>query len=212
MDPQSPLVTSYDRVAATYTKQVAGELAGKPLDRALLWVLVEQVGKRGPIYDLGCGPGHVADFLAHAGATVHGIDVSCGMIEQARHRLPNIVFEQGDMRAIPTPDGSVGGIVAFYCIIHLDPSELDSTFREWWRVLIADGLVLVAFHLGDEVVHPDELWGHPVDIDFHFLQLDAVAAALRRAGFMVEATLRRAPYEGVEHPSERGYILARKTA
>ncbi|NJN99106.1 MAG: hypothetical protein HC875_35940 [Anaerolineales bacterium] len=37
-----------------------------------------------------------------------------------------------------------------------------------------------------------------------------VATALQQAGFTLEATLRRAPYPEVEHPSERAYLLARK--
>ena len=83
-------------------------------------------------------------------------------------------------------------------------------FREWWRVLRPDGLALVAFHIGDTVVHLDEWWGRAVDLDFRFLEPEAVAAALVQAGFTIEATLRRAPYVDAEHPSERGYILARR--
>ena len=38
---------SYDRVAERYADEIGGELAGKPLDRALLRCLVELVGGRG---------------------------------------------------------------------------------------------------------------------------------------------------------------------
>lgn len=48
---------SYDRVAEEYAARIAGELAGKPLDRALLVCLVEQVVGLGDIADIGCGPG-----------------------------------------------------------------------------------------------------------------------------------------------------------
>jgi SAM-dependent methyltransferase len=205
-----PLSTSYDRVAAEYTAQIADELAGKPLDRALLRAFAEQVGTLGPICDLGCGPGHVAAFLAAAGGAVEGIDLSNGMIEQARRRYPTIAFHQGDMRSLAIPHATYGGIIAFYSIIHLAPSELVATFREWWRVLRPAGRVLVAFHIGDTVVHLAEWWQQPVDLDFRFLQPEDVATALQQAHFTVEALLRRAPYPGVEHPSERAYLLARK--
>ena len=39
---------------------------------------------------------------------------------------------------------------------------------------------------------------------------DAVVAALVAAGFTLEARLDREPYPGVEHPSRRTYLLARK--
>jgi SAM-dependent methyltransferase len=204
------LPASYDRVAAEYTARIADELAGKPLDRALLHAFAEQASPLGRIADLGCGPGHVAAFLAGAGAAVEGFDLSHGMIAQARQRYPNLVFRQADLRSLAVPDASFGGITAFYSIIHLAPSELVPAFQEWWRVLRPGGYVLVAFHSGDTVTHLDIWWDQPVDLDFRFLQADAVAAALQLAHFSIEATVRRAPYPEVEHPSERVYILARK--
>ena len=48
---------SYDAVAEDYAARFGGELAAKPLDRALLSSLVEQNGNGVPIADLGCGPG-----------------------------------------------------------------------------------------------------------------------------------------------------------
>ena len=208
-DP-TPLSASYDRVAADYTARIADELAGKPLDRALLHAFAEQVGALGPICDLGCGPGHVAAFLAAAGSAVEGIDLSSGMIEQARRRYPGLAFREGDMRSLAIPDATVGGITAFYSIIHLLPSELTPTFEEWRRVLRPAGRVLVAFHVGDTVVHLAEWWEQPVDVDFRFWQPEVVTAALQQAQFTIEALVRRAPYPGVEHPSERAYVLARK--
>jgi SAM-dependent methyltransferase len=206
------LSESYDRVATEYTARIADELAAKPLDRALLLAFAEQVGALGPICDLGCGPGHVAAFLASAGATVEGIDLSSGMIAHARQRFPTLAFHQGDMRSLAIADATFGGIAAFYSIIHLAPSELVPTFQEWWRVLRPAGSVLVAFHSGDSVVHLDSWWDQPVDLDFRFLPADAVATALQQAHFSIEATVRRAPYPGVEHPSERVYLLARKNS
>jgi SAM-dependent methyltransferase len=204
------LSESYDRVAAEYTARIADELAGKPLDRALLHAFAEQVGELGPIADIGCGPGHVTAFLASAGAVVEGIDLSPGMIAQAHQRYPTLAFRQGDMRSLAVADATFGGILSFYSIIHLAPSELVPTLREWWRVLRPVGYVLVAFHSGDTVVHLDSWWDQPVELDFRFLQADAVATALRQAQFSIEATVRRSPYPDVEHPSERVYLLARK--
>jgi SAM-dependent methyltransferase len=210
MTTPSGLSKSYDQVAAAYTTRIADELAGKPLDRALLHAFAEQVGTLGSICDLGCGPGHVAAFLASAGAAIEGIDLSSGMIAHARQRYPTLAFRQGDMRSLAVPDSTLGGIVAFYSIIHLAPSELVPTFQEWWRVLRPAGRILIAFHVGDTVVHLDTWWEQPVDLDFHFLEPDAVTTALQQAQFTIEATVRRAPYPDVEHPSQRAYILARK--
>ena len=45
-------------------------------------------------------------------------------------------------------------------------------------MLIPGGLLLVAFHIGDETIHLDEWWGHPVSVDFFFLRPDEIARFL----------------------------------
>ena len=212
MTDRQVLQTSYDRVAAVYTARIADELAAKPLDRALLDCFAEQVGTQGVVYDLGCGPGHVGAYLAQTGLRVEGIDLSAGMIAQAQQRYPAIAFTQGDLRSLAAAEDTVSGIVAFYSIIHLHDQEIVVTFQEWWRVLRPGGRVLLAFHVGDTIEHYTTLWDHPVDLDFHYLQPDTIAAALQQAGFDVEAIVRRAAYPDVEYHSNRAYLLARKVS
>ena len=138
-----------------------------------------------------------------------GIDLSPRMIEAARQRSPELEFQVGDMRALALPDGALAGIVAFYSLIHINEREMGSTLRELRRVLTPGGLLLVAFHIGDETVHRDELWGHAVALDFHFFMPDAMIARCLEAGFLVMEQVEREPYPDVEHPSRRCYLLAR---
>lgn len=84
---------SYDRLAAEYTSRLVNELDHKPLDRELLDRFADLVKGKGRSCDMGCGPGQVAAYLHARGADVLGIDLSPGMIQQARaaksrHRIP----------------------------------------------------------------------------------------------------------------------------
>ena len=203
---------SYDELAATYTERLFTELAGKPLDRHLLNRLAEDVREHGLVADLGCGPGHVARYLHDLGVRMLGIDLSPRMIDSARQRSPDIEFRVGDMRALDLPDGARAGIVAFYSLIHIGEPEMGATLRELRRVLAPGGLLLVAFHIGEETVHRDELWGHPVSLDFRFLMPSPMVARLIEAGFVVLERVEREPYPEVEHPSRRCYLLARSPA
>ena len=203
---------SYDELAATYTERIFTELAGKPLDRHLLNRLAEDVRDHGLVADLGCGPGHVARYLHDQGIRMLGIDLSPRMIDSARQRSPDIEFRVGDMRALDLPDGALAGIVAFYSLIHIGEPEMGATLRELRRVLAPGGLLLVAFHIGEETVHRDELWGHPVSLDFRFLMPSPMVARLIEAGFVVLERVEREPYPEVEHPSRRCYLLARSPA
>ena len=160
---------------------------------------------------MGCGPGHVARYLHDRGVQMLGIDLSPGMIASARTRSPAIEFRVGDMRALALPDAALAGIVAFYSLIHIGESGgMVATLRELRRVLAPGGL-LIACHIGEEVVHRDELWGHAVSLDFRFLLPERMVASLEEAGWAVIERAEREPYPEVEHPSRRCYLLARRT-
>ena len=48
-----------------------------------------------PIADLGCGPGHIAAWLAGQGVAPVGIDLSPAMIAVGRRDHPNAEFRRG---------------------------------------------------------------------------------------------------------------------
>ena len=186
----------YDDVADEYAAQFVDELAEKPFDRALL----DSVASRcagGVLADLGCGPGQVGRYV---GAAV-GLDLSRPMLRHAAFPLR----VQGDLRALPFASGSLGGIVAFYCYIHLE--QLDVAFAEARRVLSDGGVFVVSFHEGDgSVLHRDEWYGKPIDISVKVWPKADVDAALERAGFTIESSAVREVYEGELFP--RLYVTA----
>jgi SAM-dependent methyltransferase len=213
MDPQFRAATQagYDAVAEEYGARFFDELAAKPLDRALLDCLVEMTRGSGVIADIGCGPGQIARYLVDHGAEAMGIDLSPEMVMLAQRLSPDISFRVGDMLALDLEDNALGGIAAFYSVIHAPPEQMPQVMREFYRALRPGGLALLAFHIGEELVHLDEWWEKPVSLDFHFYQPETLARRLEEAGFRIEAQVERAPYAGsVEHPSQRGYLLARK--
>jgi SAM-dependent methyltransferase len=201
---------SYDRVAAEYAAHLADELDHKPLDRALLLRFAELVAGRGDVCDLGCGPGHVARFLHDAGVPISGIDLSPGMVEQARRLNPTLAFRVGDMLALDLPDGALAGIVAFYAIVNLAPYDVRRALAEMHRVLAPGGVLLLAFHAGDEVLRPAELWGQPISMPFHLFPPASIVRDVESAGFTVVDVVERDPYPDVEYPSRRCYIFARR--
>jgi ubiquinone/menaquinone biosynthesis C-methylase UbiE len=202
---------SYDGVADEYARHIYSELQHKPLDRELLSRLADRLKGTGEICDMGCGPGHIARHLRDAGANVFGLDLSPGMLEEARRLNPDILFRQGNMLALDLPDASLAGIAAFYAVVNLPRESLPQVFREMARVLQPGGALLLAHHVGEETMHRDEWWERPVSMDFHFLQPLAVQRELEAAGLRVEDIIERAPYAPeVEHQSRRAYISARK--
>lgn len=213
MDQSGNLQDGYSRVAAAYANECYGELAHKPLDRTLLKHFAQDVQGRGPVCDLGCGPGQIARFLRDSGVDeVFGIDIAPGMVEQASKLSPDIPFRQGTMLALDGAGGSWAGIAAFYSIIHIPREQVVNALGEMLRVLRPGGLLLLTFHIGQETIHLDDWWDEKVSIDFFYFELAEMQNYLSAAGFEIEAVIERWPYKGVEYPSRRAYIFARKPA
>src|SRR5712692_6173024 len=201
---------SYNQVAEEYVARIYHELEYKPLDRELLDRFATGVRGLGPACDMGCGPGHIAQYLHNRGADVLGIDLSPGMVEQARQLNPDIEFREGNMASLDVDDEVWGGIAAFYSIIHIPREKVTHVLQEFKRVLRPNGLLLLAFHQGQEINHIDEWWGKKVSLDFIFFQRAEMEGYLAAAGFELEESIERLPYEGVEVQTQRVYIFARK--
>ncbi len=206
------VIAAYDIVAATYADQISDELDRKPFDCWLLDRIADLAGDD-PVAEVGCGPGHVAAYLASQGATVTAYDISPGMVAEARHRHPELEVLVGDLRDLLKPRAAAGwgAVVSWYSLVHLAPSELPHALAAMTRVLATDGRLAVAVHLGGETRHADALMGHVVDVDFVLHDREAVLTAFRAAGLVDVEWYLRGPYgDDVETPTERLYVMGRK--
>jgi SAM-dependent methyltransferase len=203
------VAAGYDRIAEAYADHFFHELDDKPLDRTLLDLFATEVKGRGPVADIGCGPGHLARYLHDRGVDAVGIDLSPAMIRIAQERSPKVPFETGSLFQLPRADASLAGIAAFYAIVNLSRAEMPRAASELHRVLGPGAPLLLAFHLGEERVHVDDFLGTPTSLDFYFFPRDFIERAFRTAGFEFDFWLERRPYP-TEHPSTRCYGWARR--
>jgi SAM-dependent methyltransferase len=205
-----PVARDYDALAPRYAEQLSDELAKKPFDREWLAGFAARMRGQGLVADLGCGPGHVTAFLAAHGAEVLGLDISEGMAAEARARHPALRFEAADMRDIAEPPARFAGILAMYALIHLDDAGLANALGACHAALRPGGEMLAAVHLGEGTLRPGEMWGVPVSLGFRLFAAGELDAALEAAGFIIEESVAREPYEGAEYPSRRAYLRARR--
>jgi hypothetical protein len=202
---------AYDAAASAYADQVGDELERKPFDRWLLGRVAALADGR-PVVDVGTGPGHVAAYLADNGGDATGVDLSPGMVAEARRRFPDLTFAVGDLTDLLRPPAASGwgAITGWYALVHLAGSELAPAVASLTRVLAPGGWLALAVHVGAEVRHADELFGQPVDVDFVLHDRDEVLAAVRAAGLVDVEWYLRGPYAGAEVATERLYVLARR--
>jgi ubiquinone/menaquinone biosynthesis C-methylase UbiE len=208
MKQKDNIIHGYNRTSQHYAQQFLHELHQKPLDQLLLARFVKDNQAKGPIGDLGCGPGQTTQYLASLGVSdLLGIDLSPGMVETARQASQGqIEFTVGNMLDLEFPDAHFGSMLAFYAIVHLTHAELAQALQEIRRVTKPGGQFLLAFHVGQETNSVTEFLGQEVEMAFYYFEVEKVLKLAQKAGWEVVEVVERHPYEGRELPSRRAYI------
>ncbi len=203
----------YDRAAAHYVARFQHHLDDRPVDRAMIGVFAELVAQTETprVLDVGCGTGVATAALAAAGLEVSGIDLSPNMIAQARQHNPGLPFRVGSMLELDVADGSVGGVCAWYSIIHVPDPQLPRVFAEFRRVLAPGGVLLLAFQVGDEPRVLTDFDGEQVNLTFIRRRPDMVTDLLSASGFRGHAELVRQP-DGEGESTPQAYLIARRAA
>lgn len=143
--------------------------------------------------------------LAGLGLPVFGVDLSPQMVALARRTHPQVRFEVGAMSGLELPDGALGGIVAWYSIIHTPQERLPELCAAFRRLLAPGGMLLLAFQVGDEPLHVAQPFGHPVALDFRRRRPDRIAGLLTAAGLEVRTRMLREPDEELGSPPRRPF-------
>ena len=135
-----PLRAMFDGLASSWETRIG------PHHLWALELALEDVPAPRRILDLGTGTGVVAIALAgrYPAAEVVGIDMSRGMIDEARRKLQpelagRVGFEVGDASALACPDGDFELVVL---------SNMIPFFDELARVLAPGGTLVLSFSRG----------------------------------------------------------------
>jgi SAM-dependent methyltransferase len=147
----------------------------------------------GPVLDLGCGPGHITGYLRSLGVDATGIDLVPEFIAHAQAADPSGRYQLGSVENLDVADRSIGGILAWYSLIHLPPQRLDGVLAGFRRVMAPAGTLVIAVFDGDEVAAFD----HKVVTAYRW-PVDELSDRLTRAGFTEIERLRRSG-EGRPH-------------
>lgn len=101
--------------------------------------------------DIACGTGFLTQHLT---GDVVGLDQSARMLTEARRRLPERTFVQGDALALPFADGAFERIFTSYFYCHLVEEDRVRFLTEARRVA-PELVVMGSHHNGDE---PEQRW------------------------------------------------------
>ena len=178
---------AYSARAAEYIEALGVVEAMHRSDAALITSWGAQVD--GPALDIGCGPGHWTAFLAERGLDIRGVDLTPAFIEHARATYPELRFATGSVEALDASDASLGGVLAWYSLIHHTPDAIGPSLDEIARALRPGGLLLVGFFEG-AIVEP---FDHAVTTAYRW-PVAELGERLRASGFeVIETHTRTSP-------------------
>ncbi|WP_208092617.1 class I SAM-dependent DNA methyltransferase [Blastococcus xanthinilyticus] len=191
--------TSYDRVADSYVAMRAGDLAPAPWLRGALAAFADEVRGRGPVLDVGCGPGTVTAHLAGLGVDASGVDLSPRMVAHARRLHPGLRFTVASATGLRLEAASLGGVLGWWSLFNLPRDVLPGVLASFARALVPGGQVLLGTHVGDgDIVRTEAYGGVPVSWTTHLWQPEQLVTLLAGAGLEPVAEL-RLPTGGLAH-------------
>ncbi|MYW68010.1 methyltransferase domain-containing protein [Streptomyces sp. SID8379] len=206
---------AYDAVASTYAEMFHDSLRERPLERAHLTAFAELVKGRGDgdgdgeVADLGCGPGYVTAHLHGLGLNAFGIDASPAMIDLARDAHPGLRFEVGSMGALDITDGTLGGVLSRFSLIHTPPRDVPAILAEISRVLAPGGHLLIGFPATEGPQHETQSYDHVVTTAYRWSP-DHLSALLRDHGLTETARTVTEPQPTDKRQFQEVNLLARR--
>lgn len=178
-NPATAATDAYECRAAEYIRAVGSVDAAHPLDRLMITEWARSL--TGRVVDAGCGPGQWTDHIHRLGIDITGVDLTGAFLHHARLSYPDIDFRRLSFDQLPCPTGSLGGILAWFSLIHRPPATVPTALREFRRVLRQPGgRLLVGFFTGRAL----EPFDHAVVTAYRW-PVDDMCRQLSDSGFEV---------------------------
>ena len=147
------LVKTYDRIAPYYAKANFGPFWKRefPIFKKLI------KGKK--VVDLGCGAGRDAVIFLKHKFDYLGVDISKGMLAEARKRAPKGKFKAMDLYKLKLPKESFDGFWASASLLHIPKKKIVNVLKSARALLREGGIGFISVKkkkkLGEEILIKD---------------------------------------------------------
>lgn len=203
---------AYDATADEYAAAFRSTEPEQPVELAMVSHFAGSLRGQRRVLDAGCGAGRFLPILAGLRCEVDGVDLSPGMIRNARANHPSFATQVATLTDLPFESASFDGYFSWYSTIHTTDQALPALLHEAHRVLRRGGSILVAFQSGDGAQNLSEFYRRRgVDASlFRYLRSpERMAQELTSVGFEVIAQLERAPVGDLEIENQAVLIATR---
>lgn len=125
-----------------------------PRDNDLFHDFMNSLPNAGMILDMGCGSGiPITARLAQAGFSVHGMDRSEKLLNEAKKNVPNASFEQAEIEEYQIT-GKYNAVVLWDTLFHIPREQHSAILETIFRSLAQDGQLLLSSGGSQEDIPP----------------------------------------------------------
>jgi SAM-dependent methyltransferase len=151
------LTTRFDSYDKTYRDEVQKSISFIGRDHSfftklkadeLLELVRRELGEPHDVHalDVGCGPGETDAYLVGELGSLHGVDISAGVVEAARARNPGVSYDVYDGVHLPYDDGSFDFVFSINVVHHVQPQRWQDFVSELARVVCPGGALALVEH------------------------------------------------------------------
>lgn len=131
----------YDKYGETYHKERDNTYYYSFINEIEVGV-IEQFGESKKTLEIGCGTGIILNEVSKFASEAWGMDLSTGMLEDARKQGLNV--KEGNAAEIPFPDNEFDVVYSFKVLPHVP--EIEQAVSEIARVLKPGGKAILEFY------------------------------------------------------------------
>lgn len=148
----SETLAAYNKQAASYARDWREQDA--PSD---MYALLKQYFTPGPTADIGCGAGRDTAWLVVNGFQAIGVDVSQGLLDEARATYPDITFRQASLPALAgLQRGSYQNVLCETVIMHLEPASISEAVSSLIALLLPGGTLYLSWRVTEQASQRDK--------------------------------------------------------
>ena len=134
------------------------------------------------LLDVGCGTGTTDRYLVGQVRTLHGVDVSEGMLAMARQNVPGAHYLSYDGATLPFDRATFDVVVAICALHHVPPAEQERFVAELNRVTRPGGLITIFEHNPINPLTRRAVGGCELDVGVELLSVGKVKHLLGASG------------------------------
>lgn len=173
-------IKTYNQHAAKFAQHFEEKLGAHELTKFL-----SRVRKGGLILDAGCGSARDAAYFMSKGYQAQGIDLSEGLLAEAKKLHPEVPTQPMSLTDITLPESTFDGVWCKAALLHLERKDIPTVLHSFYRILKPGGHLFIQTKVGEGEGSQPVPFDTNMTRHFTFFTLEEMIHLLEEAHFKI---------------------------